>query len=107
MTSRETLRNSGRSVFDMTVRRHERAAILWASVPRKSSGIRMRRVQLVLGAFIVTAVTVGTAPVFAQGTGTIRGRVTAQNTQQGLVGALVTFRNRSVYTRDDGTYLIT
>ncbi len=64
----------------------------------------MRRLELVLGAFMVT---IGTAPVFAQGTGTIRGRVTAENTQQGLAGALVTFRNRSVYTREDGTYLMT
>ncbi len=64
----------------------------------------MRRLELVLGAFMVT---IGTAPVCAQGTGTIRGRVTADNTQQGLGGALVTFRNRSVYTREDGTYLMT
>src|SRR5215471_21863332 len=88
----------------MAARRLQRAAIQWASVPHKSSGIRMRRLQLVLGAF---SVIIGAAPVFAQGTGTIRGRVTAENTQQGLVGALVTFRNRSVYTRDDGSYLMT
>ena len=64
----------------------------------------MRRLELVLGAFMVT---IGSAPICAQGTGTIRGRVTADNTQQGLAGALVTFRNRSVYAREDGTYLMT
>jgi len=64
----------------------------------------MRRLKFVLGAFLVT---VGTAPVYAQATGTIRGRVTAGNSEQGLGGALVTFRNRSVYTREDGTYLMT
>ena len=64
----------------------------------------MRRLELVVSAFMVT---LGTAPVCAQGTGTIRGRVTAENSQQGLGGALVTFRNRSVYTREDGTYLMT
>lgn len=64
----------------------------------------MRRLELVVSAFMVT---LGTTPVCAQGTGTIRGRVTANNSEQGLAGALVTFRNRSVYTRDDGTYLMT
>jgi iron complex outermembrane receptor protein len=64
----------------------------------------MRRLSLILGALMVT---VGTAPVSAQATGTIRGRVTAENTQQGLSGALVTFRNRNVYTREDGSYLMT
>jgi TonB-dependent starch-binding outer membrane protein SusC len=64
----------------------------------------MRRLQFVLGALMVTFAT---APVCAQGTGSIRGRVTVDNTQQGLAGVLVTFRNRSVYTREDGTYLMT
>jgi iron complex outermembrane receptor protein len=60
---------------------------------------------LVLGAFTLT---VAAAPVYAQGTATIRGRVTAaENAKQGLFGVLVTFRNRSVYTREDGTYLMT
>src|SRR5689334_22442623 len=66
--------------------------------------VRMRRLELVLGAFLAI---VGTAPLCAQGTGTIRGRVIAENTQQGLRGALVTFRNRNVYTREDGSYLMT
>ena len=64
----------------------------------------MRRLELVLGAVMIT---VGTAPVCAQGTGTIRGRVTGVNSQQGLAGALVTFRNRSVYSRDDGSFVMT
>ena len=64
----------------------------------------MRRHALVLSAFMLA---IGAASVCAQGTGTIRGRVTADNSQQGLAGALVTFRNRSVYTREDGTYLMT
>ena len=64
----------------------------------------MRRLQYVLAAFMVIVVT---APVCAQRTGTIRGRVTAENAPQGLVGVLVTFGNRNAYTREDGTYLLT
>jgi iron complex outermembrane receptor protein len=64
----------------------------------------MRRIKLVLGALMVA---VGTAPLYAQGTtGTIRGRVTADTSQQGLGGVVVTFRTRSVLTREDGTYLM-
>ena len=63
----------------------------------------MKRLGLVVSAFMVT---LGTAPLCAQGTGTIRGRVTANNSEQGLAGVLVTFRNRSVYTREDGAYLM-
>src|SRR5512144_3424326 len=63
----------------------------------------MKRLGLVVSAFMVT---LGTAPLCAQGTGTIRGRVSANNSEQGLAGVLVTFRNRSVYTREDGAYLM-
>ena len=63
----------------------------------------MRRLEFVLGAFLIT---IGTAPLCAQGTGTIRGRVTADTTQQGLGGVVITFRGRSVLTREDGSYLM-
>jgi TonB-linked SusC/RagA family outer membrane protein len=68
-------------------------------------GLSMRRLELVLGALVMT---LGTATAHAQGaTGTIRGRVTADTSQQGLAGVVVTFRNRSVLTREDGSYLMT
>jgi iron complex outermembrane receptor protein len=64
----------------------------------------MRRLEQLLGVVIVMLVAV---PGRSQAqTGTIRGRVTVDTTQQGLAGAVMTFGNRSVLTRDDGSYVI-
>lgn len=64
----------------------------------------MRRLELVLGALMVT---LGTAPVYAQGVAaTIRGRITVEGTPDGLAGVVVSFGNRNVLSRADGSYLL-
>jgi len=47
------------------------------------------------------------APLCAQETGSVSGRVTDQATQQPLSGVSVTVANRSALTRADGRYLVT
>src|ERR1700733_531741 len=65
----------------------------------------MRRLELALGALLVA---LGTAPVCAQGAaGTIRGRITAEGSPDGLAGVVVSFGNRNVLSRADGSYLLT
>jgi TonB-dependent starch-binding outer membrane protein SusC len=49
-----------------------------------------------------------TAPLVAQQpTGTIRGRITDNSTQQGIIGVIVTVGGRSAVTGNDGRYTIT
>jgi len=47
------------------------------------------------------------APLCAQETGAVRGRVTDQATQQPLSGVTITVANRSALSQGDGRYLVT
>jgi iron complex outermembrane receptor protein len=65
----------------------------------------MRRIRQFMCAILALA---WTAPLVAQQTtGTIRGRVTDNSTQQPIVGALVSVGSRSAVTGNDGRYAIT
>src|SRR5437899_2071979 len=67
----------------------------------------MRRLPYCMGA-ILTMLWIGPNMVQAQQTtGTIRGRVTDNATQQGLQGVTVAAGGRSVLTQPDGRYVIT
>src|SRR5216117_3411880 len=66
---------------------------------------RMRRIHCLTGALLALA---WTAPLVAQQpTGTIRGRITDNSTQQPIAGVLVSVGNRSARTQPDGRYTIT
>ncbi|MEP6495690.1 MAG: TonB-dependent receptor plug domain-containing protein [bacterium] len=63
----------------------------------------MRRLDLaVVG--LAAVIGIGTSPLQAQGTSSIRGRVTVTSSQQGIAGVLVVFGKRSTVTREDGAY---
>jgi iron complex outermembrane receptor protein len=65
----------------------------------------MRRIHYLTCAFLALA---WTAPLVAQQTtGTIRGRVTDNSTQQPIVGVLISVGGRSAVTGSDGRYTIT
>ena len=66
----------------------------------------MRRIHHVMCA-LLTAATTWTAPLVAQqATGTIRGRITDNTTQQPIAGVLVSVGTRSARTQPDGRYVI-
>src|SRR5207247_6030627 len=66
---------------------------------------RMRRIHCLMCALLALA---WTAPLPAQQpTGTIRGRITDNSTQQPIAGVLVSVGNRSARTQPDGRYTIT
>ena len=65
----------------------------------------MRRIHYLTCALLALT---WTAPLVAQQTtGTIRGRVTDNTTQQPIVGATITVGGRSAVTGNDGRYTIT
>ena len=66
----------------------------------------MRRFNHLMCA-LLTAATAWTAPLIAQQpTGTIRGRITDNSTQQPITGVVITVGNRTAQTRDDGRFII-
>ncbi|HWC73477.1 MAG TPA: SusC/RagA family TonB-linked outer membrane protein [Gemmatimonadales bacterium] len=66
----------------------------------------MRRLTYFMGA-VLTMLWIGTNTLHAQQTtGTVRGRVTDNATQQGLSGVTVAAGGRSVLTQPDGRYVI-
>lgn len=68
----------------------------------------MRRINHLMCA-LLTATTAWTAPLIAQqatSTGTIRGRITDNATQEPIAGVLVSVGTRSARTATDGRYLI-
>src|SRR5579859_5220639 len=78
--------------------------------PPKSYRLRLRgrmRRNNYLMCVILGGIT-WTAPLFAQqpATGTVRGRVTDNSTQQPIAGVTVTVGARSVQTREDGRFVI-
>lgn len=65
----------------------------------------MRRIHYLMCALLALT---STAPLVAQqSTGTIRGRVTDNSTQQPIIGVVLTVGNRSAVTGSDGRYTIT
>jgi len=65
----------------------------------------MRRIHYLICALLALT---WTAPLVAQqSTGTIRGRITDNTSQQPLIGAIVTVGGRSAATGSDGSYTIT
>jgi iron complex outermembrane receptor protein len=64
----------------------------------------MKRVLCFIGALLAV---LWTAPLAAQGPGTVRGRVTDAATQQPLAGVTVTFGDHGALTGVDGRYTIT
>ena len=65
----------------------------------------MRRSGLIFG-MLLAVFSVATARA-QDGTGTIRGRITVDSTQQALAGVSIRFGSRSTVTRNDGSYLLT
>src|SRR2546423_2877548 len=66
---------------------------------------RMRRTRYLMCALLALT---WTAPLVAQQpTGTIRGRITDNSTQQPIIGVIVTVGGRSAVTGNDGRYTIT
>jgi len=67
----------------------------------------MRRFNHLMCA-LLTAATAWTAPLVAQQpTGTIRGRITDNSTQQPIIGVVVSVGSRSTITGKDGRYMLT
>jgi len=67
----------------------------------------MRRFNHLMCA-LLTAATAWTAPLVAQQpTGTIRGRITDNSTQQPIIGVVVSVGSRSTITGNDGRYMLT
>jgi len=67
----------------------------------------MRRVRYSIGAFLALLATIWAAPLHAQGTGTIRGRVIDAESSRPLPGVTVTFGVRNTLTQSDGGYVLT
>ena len=66
----------------------------------------MRRFHLLTCALLGLTLTWTAALAAQQPTGTIRGRITDNNTQQPIAGVTVTVGSRSATTRDDGRFVI-
>src|SRR5258705_487743 len=67
----------------------------------------MRRHHVLMCALLTVTLPWSTPLVAQQSTGTIRGRITDNNTQQPVAGAAISVAGRSALTQPDGRYVVT